>query len=183
MNCREALEYSSAFIDGELSPGAVATFRDHVGSCRGCAEALKGLEDASRTVIGNLRTIEPGPQVWLRIQSRIASLPAPRERSGFWGLLFAPRLGLAAAASVLILALVSGTVTVVLHRRSEAELQEYMDRYIQARYAASQSDAVEEAAWWPSVHTATRTGGEPENPFLDVDYSRPIVNPFEAEGK
>ncbi|HET6283713.1 MAG TPA: anti-sigma factor [Polyangia bacterium] len=68
---RHVLEQLSAFIDGDLRPGAEAAVRAHLAGCASCARAIAEL----RAIVGAARSFErpePPPTLWPSIEGALA---------------------------------------------------------------------------------------------------------------
>jgi anti-sigma factor RsiW len=173
MECRTVLENASAYIDGELPAADAAGIAAHLRACGACAGEFRAIGEASAAVAARLPEIDLRPQVWNRGQERIAEIPA--GRAGWFEFLFGSRLRVAAAASLIVVVLASGTWTAVRQRQARHEVEVYMERYIEQRRARAPETVK------PTIHLPQGEGTE--NPFVDVDYSGVIGNPFVSEGK
>jgi anti-sigma factor RsiW len=85
MTCEDVQEQLSAFSDGELPDGEVASVLRHAGECRTCREFLERLMSV-RSSVSRLPMVEPGPALDGKIAGiRLPEIPrlAPRgERAG-----------------------------------------------------------------------------------------------------
>jgi hypothetical protein len=96
-----------AWIDGELSPEAIAAVRLHLKGCAACAEkadqarmSLALVHDAWQS---SLPVLTPASRLRARIEQGLTAQPAPRNGFWWWPLTF-PQWQIAGAIVVLIIA-------------------------------------------------------------------------------
>ena len=112
MECHEARQLVSAYVDAELDPAKNLEIDRHVQACAACAQALADLEGLRARVKNDSTYFHPPPGLRSRIQ---ASLPRERYfRPAIWSL---PRLPLAVAASLLVGAIAGWGLGLVLPPR------------------------------------------------------------------
>ena len=181
MDCRQCNEDLTAFIDGELGGAGAEQMKLHLDKCPPCRAEFQELQGSAAFVEVNSRTLEPVPEIWNNLRSRIAEMPTSAGSHGFFRFLvmnrWAPATATLAATAVLAL----GLWGYLQSQASRAEFEAYMSEYIQTRMAdeAVHSNQVAEAERNPwkadLIDAAFR-----ENPFAQ---GRPaaIENPFQTE--
>lgn len=105
MNCESIAQKMPAIIAGRLPATELADCRQHVSTCSGCRDALRGAE-----ALDLLARHNPGPApsgLLQRIVSGLDRASATRKSSGFW---LGTGFGGAVAASLLALALSIGWI-------------------------------------------------------------------------
>jgi predicted anti-sigma-YlaC factor YlaD len=109
MKCEQIQKKLSAFIDDELNKGEVGLIREHLKTCRECAEELQALGSVW-DFMETGEEVEPSPYFWTRLSAEIASREKERSlRWGFWRKLFSNPIPVAAAVA-LILGLLLGNI-------------------------------------------------------------------------
>jgi len=66
MTCQRIEELLSAYLEGELAPGARAEVEAHLGSCPECAE-LAGLMKKTLAAAAGFPEVEPSPDLFARL--------------------------------------------------------------------------------------------------------------------
>jgi anti-sigma factor RsiW len=109
MTCDDLSSVLVDFIDGRLDPDAERAVERHLDSCANCRALVVDLRTI-RAAAFVLERHEPGPEVWVSLQQRLAAEPTPRVRGrvlampatrSSWA------VWLAAAAAIVLATLVS----------------------------------------------------------------------------
>lgn len=98
MRCDSASEMLDAYLDGELSPEASATMRDHLQQCPQCSAQIAETARLQRALRRARTHFTPTAEFRQRIAKQFGR---PRRRS--WVLPWTPLAGAAAAALLLVL--------------------------------------------------------------------------------
>jgi len=181
MDCRLCSDELTAYLDGELSGAAAERVRRHLEECPPCQDELQALQGAAAFVESHARKVEPVPEIWNNLRARIAAMPPPAGRPGFFQFLVVNRWAAMAAtlASTAVLAL--GLWGYLAHQASQKAIESYMNDYILMRSVTDRLYAVEMRQW---RHLRSEEGVPwtpvSENPFVD---QRPVslANPFVSE--
>jgi hypothetical protein len=102
VNCRQAENLISAYLDGELEGGYRAEIEAHLASCPACRQYAEELEAAQAALAGIFAAAEPPADLLERVMARVrsagAETPVSRQAAAFsgWRRTFAVA-GLAAA--------------------------------------------------------------------------------------
>ncbi|WP_406677230.1 zf-HC2 domain-containing protein [Neomoorella carbonis] len=97
MQCREAREFFSPYLDGELSPAEREVFRQHLEECPDCCAEWKRWQDISRALRGLGTPVSAPPGFLAAANARLAARQRVRSWQGI-------RRLVAAAAAVALLA-------------------------------------------------------------------------------
>jgi anti-sigma factor (TIGR02949 family) len=124
VNCREALEYASAAVDGELDAGKRKEFDDHIAGCSSCRSEFE-VETMTKRIVGGKLHFARAPE-HLRdgiLQHVYAEIPSPalgRLHVGafFENLLARPFVKPTLALAVLVVVILYG-ITVLMRREPE----------------------------------------------------------------
>jgi len=111
MNCETALDRLEGYLGGQLAPGDHTAMEHHLAACPSCRADLAALERV-RAELPSLERSATDPdveQMWAAIKPRLT------VRKGRWALrpLALPAWALAAAAAVLVVASIAGTMLVL----------------------------------------------------------------------
>jgi anti-sigma factor RsiW len=125
VNCREALEYASAAVDGELDAGKRKEFDDHIAGCSSCRSEFE-IETLTKRIVGGRVHFARLPE-HLRdgiLQHVYAEIPSPvveglHVRAFFQNLLAKPFVKPTLAFGVLVVVILYG-ITVLTRREPEA---------------------------------------------------------------
>jgi anti-sigma factor (TIGR02949 family) len=124
VNCREALEYISAVVDGELEAKKRGEFEGHIASCSSCRNELEVETMTKRVIGGKLRFTKVPDRLRINILQQVyAGFPTQgMERTSF-GVLFErllsrPFIKPAIALGVVALVVIVG-INVLSHREPE----------------------------------------------------------------
>ncbi|WP_338818474.1 hypothetical protein MTCOM_23750 [Moorella thermoacetica] len=98
MQCREAREFFSPYLDGELSPTEREVFRQHLEECPDCRAEWKRWQDISRALRGLGTPVSAPPGFLAATNARLAARQRVRSWQGI------RRLVAAAAAVALVVA-------------------------------------------------------------------------------
>jgi anti-sigma factor RsiW len=134
MTCDEVRGKLAPYVDSELTAGELAEFETHLRGCASCAaEALGMLQTKLATRAAGMR-YAPAPEFRLRMEQSMRA----RHRPSWFGIPF-PRLAMAAAAAMLLIA----SVTVwVDHSGRERELTEIADLHVMDLASTNPVDVV-----------------------------------------
>jgi anti-sigma factor (TIGR02949 family) len=125
VNCREALEYSSAAVDGELDAGKRREFDDHIAGCSSCRSEFE-IETMTKRIVGGKLHVAKVPEL-LRdgiLQHVYAEIPSTaleglHVRAFFQNFLTRPFVKPTLALGVLVVVILYG-ITVLTRREPEA---------------------------------------------------------------
>ena len=183
MDCRQCSDDLTAYMDGELAESAAQQLKQHLEHCELCRAEYEELRDTATFVSEHAADLEPVPEIWNNLRSRIAELPAPAGSFGVFRFLamnrWAGMLSTVAATAVLAL----GLWGYERYEQSRSELESYMNEYIQMRAAQERQY---ELRMIQERDNAMQGAPEAEraidNPFADT---RPVAltNPFHAEAR
>jgi mycothiol system anti-sigma-R factor len=67
-DCNETLRELETFLDGELTPGALADIRSHLGDCPECLEAFDFHAELKAVIAAKCRNDELPPDLLSRIE-------------------------------------------------------------------------------------------------------------------
>ena len=181
MDCRLCSDELTAYLDGEISGTAAEQIRRHLEECPPCQDELQALRGAAAFVESHAREVDPVPEIWNNLRARIAAMPPPASRSGFFQFLVVNRWAAMAATLTSTVILALGLWGYLAHQSSRKALESYMSDYIAMRAVTERLHAVEARQWrhLKSEGGVARTPF-PENPFVD---HRPVslANPFVSE--
>jgi putative zinc finger protein len=76
MNCEAALAHLDDYIDGQLAAGERSALEEHMRGCDGCRAELERARSLVARAKALPRSVNPPPEVWAAIRSRITSAPA-----------------------------------------------------------------------------------------------------------
>jgi anti-sigma-K factor RskA len=172
-------EEISAWVDGQLGPGASGRVESHIrdcGDCRAAAKEMSALAEAFRAT----EIKELPPSIWSRVEANLESAVPARGRD-LWSR-FVPVIGhpvwmraTAAILAVVVLA-VGGALFIEYRSAAEREKQALTEIQLSQNRLASL-----EAESYNPFRTAGAASSE-RNPF-SRDQLRPDINPFRsAEG-
>ncbi|HEV8341620.1 MAG TPA: zf-HC2 domain-containing protein [Candidatus Binatia bacterium] len=86
MNCQEARELSSEYLDQRLAPAQVSLLEEHIEACPDCERGIEALR-TTISLIGSLDAIEPSPDFLDQVQRKIDKQGKPWR---VWAWLFEP---------------------------------------------------------------------------------------------
>ena len=170
MDCPNYLDDLTAYIDGELPDSVADRLRLHLNSCASCATELRGLQEAAVFVDSHLLELNPRPELWTSVRSRIAVIEVSPRSTGFLELLLANRWLTATAALAATLLLTLGALE-YQRRRSDEAFQQYMTEQIEIRKLQDERPQ-------PDFHFSDPTSQGRDNPFLVVSEETSFGNPF-----
>jgi len=183
MDCQQCSDDLTAYIDGELDESAARQLKNHLETCDPCRAEYEELRDSATFVSEHAAELEPVPEIWNNLRSRIAELPAPAGSSGVSRLLVMNRWAamLATVAAMVVLAL--GLWGFERYEQSRSELESYMNEYIQMRTAQERQyelQMIQERA--NALQNEPGAEQTTDNPFADM---RPVAltNPFHVEAR
>ncbi len=116
MQCKEAQNRSSAYLDGELGDEQSSAVRGHLRQCQTC-ESLFEEESAFIELASSLDPLEPPDRVWEQISKRIAEEEIADSERPSWRRWLADRrlllggFGVAACAAAAVALVVSADAT------------------------------------------------------------------------
>ncbi len=181
MDCKHCVDNLTAYLDGELNPADFRIMEDHVGGCPACRGELESLRKASQLVESHIEEIEPRPEIWNGLLTRISDTPTPDRSLGFFRFFLTHRWSAATAALAACVVMAGGAWGIWNYRQSERTLRQYMENYVQIRTQqeedrrASPDTYSGEAAISVEVHSEYT-----DNPFVDFDPQE-VDNPFRSE--
>jgi len=181
MDCRQCSEELTAFIDGELVGGSAEQMKLHLDKCPPCRAEMRELQNSAAFVEMNSRELEPIPEIWNNLRSRIAEMPTPEGSHGFFRFLVMNRWTAAAATLAATAVLALGLWGYLQGQKSSAEFEAYMNDYIQTRMTdeAIHSTKIAEAERNP-WRADLAESAFPRNPFAQ-DRPAAIENLFQTE--
>ena len=182
MDCRECYNDLTAYIDGELADPTMERLKLHLDQCRPCFDEYRELNESKSFVGAHARVIEPVPEIWNNLRSRIAEMPAPNDSSGFFRFLVVNRWVTAVSTLAATVLLAVGLLGYMQYQHSQQELEVYMEDYIQMRditerlhiLRTMESEAREAKIDGVDVNVS-------ENPFAEVIPASFSGNPFRVE--
>lgn len=181
MDCRRCNDDLSAYLDGELADSARDDLERHLGECEPCKEEYLDLKRSSELVESKLPVLEPAPEIWNGLRTRIISMPTASDSpGGFFSFITMNRWITAAATLAATVALALALWGYVQYQNSRQELERYMSEYIQARDMQERMLQIQDAGAG-GVDNAGYARF-PENPFA-VTKPASFTNPFRSEGK
>lgn len=174
MECQSCTESLTALMDGELNAEEESCIKNHLSECSYCRQEFASLNMA-REWTARLNTLEPSPQMWSAIRSRIEPaplkpIPLLSRLAEFLSRRWMPVTATAVLASMLLL----GTFTLPENRR-EAELQEMFNLYMEQREKVT----VRTVTFSPAS-SGVDSHGRGINPFIEP-ISHRNDNPFSRE--
>lgn len=181
MDCKSCGDDLTAYLDGELDSSRIREVEEHLKACPTCLEEFRGLERASRLVESCLDELEPKPELWDNLLTRIEAKPVNAKPAGLLQLLLSRRWTAVAATVAASIVLAAGLLGIWSHQQSERALRQYMNEYVQKRNNQERTFRVR-----PVRVSADATGNAlahsevTDNPFADVD-TQEIDNPFRSE--
>jgi hypothetical protein len=183
MNCRQCNDELTAYIDGELSTSDAEEINRHLEKCPPCLDGYRDLKRSTALVMSHARELEPSPEIWNNLRSRIAEMPAPASPFGFFQFLVINRWATALSTLAAIAVLTLGLWGYLQYRLSLSDLDASMQAYMRTRSVAElihgqQLKAAESApVSWELAGPINM-----ENPFAEI---RPVsfANPFKAEDR
>jgi len=180
MNCNHCVEDLTAYMDRELDPVRLREMEAHLAGCPACRTELESLERAIRLVESHVDEIEPDPEIWNGLMTRISAEP-PGHRAGGLLQLFVGRRWTAATATLAVsLVIAAGGWGIWSHRQSEKAFQQYMDSYVQLRAHQEQDRSAALKSARTDAGTAVDHSEYSDNPFVEFD-SQETDNPFRSE--
>jgi hypothetical protein len=181
MDCRQCNDDLTAYIDGELAESVAEQMRHHLEKCPPCRAEFVDLKDSATFVVAHAQVLEPVPEIWNNLRSRIAEMPAPNGSFGFFRLLVVNRWAAAAATLAATIVLSLGLWGYMQYQQSQSEIEAYMSNYVQRRNISEQLHTLQLIEAEHGQSAVETTGlGTMENPFAQM---RPISfnNPFRSE--
>jgi anti-sigma-K factor RskA len=142
------------------------------------------LRESVAFVAGHAPAIEPVPEIWNNLRSRIAGLPAPHSAPGLFGILAVNRWGGALATLAATLVLAVGLAAYYQYRQAQQlELQAFMAEYIQMRAVQERYHAMLiQDTIYDARDIRARAPIGVENPFAPPTRPAP-GNPFTLEAR
>ncbi|MGA2261721.1 MAG: zf-HC2 domain-containing protein [Acidobacteriota bacterium] len=183
MDCQQCSDNLTAYIDGELVDPDAEQMRRHLEKCPPCNTEFQDLRDSATFVVLHAQALEPVPEIWNNLRSRIVEMPAPTGSFGFFRLLVVNRWATAAATLAATVVLALGLWGYMRYQQSQSEIESYMNDYVQRRNISEQLHTLQLMEALKKSSDAEATGlGSMENPFAEI---RPVSysNPFRAEQK
>jgi hypothetical protein len=181
MDCRKCSHELTAYLDGELPVNVAERMRQHLEECPPCHAELRDLKDAAVFVEAHVREVEPVPELWNNLRSRIADMPAPAGNSGFFHFMIMNRWAAAVATLAATVVLAFGLWGYMQYQASEKEFESYMSEYLLMRTVAERLHSVQLRQAKHIVADGRMAGLRPaENPFVELRPAS-LTNPFMSE--
>ncbi len=181
MDCKNCVDDLTAYLDGELDGTRSNQIKTHIQACPACLGELQGLERSLRLVESNIEEIEPKPEIWDGLVSRIAAQQAQHRPVGFFQLLVSHRWTAATATLAASIVLAAGGWGLWNHHQAEQAVRRYMDEYVQLRAHQEEIRLAATADAGAAVESAVEAHAEyADNPFVDIEAPE-IENPFRSE--
>jgi len=129
MNCQNCQAELEDFLYGELKPSRASQIRAHLIVCSSCSAARDELEHEHEifTQYYEQTALEPAPEMWEAIRSRLHTEPLPQKRINFrlgWGKfvwLSRPAVIRQTAFALLIILLTATATTFILRRDTDKD--------------------------------------------------------------
>lgn len=127
MNCQNCQAELEDFLYGELKPARASQIRAHLTVCSSCSAARDELahEDEIFTQYYEQTALEPAPEMWEAIRSRLYTEPLPQKRINFqwgkFGWLSRPAVIRQTAFALLIILLTATATTIILRRDTDKD--------------------------------------------------------------
>ena len=129
MNCQNCQAELEDFLYGELKPSRASQIRAHLMVCSSCSAARDELEHEHEifTQYYEQTALEPAPEMWEAIRSRLHTEPLPQKRINFrlgWGKfvwLSRPAVIRQTAFALLIILLTATVTTIILRRDTDKD--------------------------------------------------------------
>jgi hypothetical protein len=178
MDCPKCHDDLTAYLDEELPVAETQEMKLHLEKCAPCREECEGLQSSTSLIAIHVGEIDPAPEIWQQLRSRLQEMPPPTGFFGLFRFLIGYRWVAALGTVAATLLLAAGMWGILQYRRTQRELESYMNDYIRMRNTAEQLHTLRIAqppsAIEPMGHHTL------ENPFAEI---RPvsITNPFRAE--
>lgn len=181
MNCKNCVDDLTAYLDGELNAAESRALEEHVRLCPACRDELESLRKACQLVESHVEEIEPRPEIWNGLMTRISATPAHDRSPGFLQFFDSHRWSAVTAALAFCIVAAGGIWGISNYRQSERALKVYMEEYVQLRAQQEEElrafPANESAGAAISVEVHSEYA---DNPFVDFDPQE-INNPFRSE--
>jgi anti-sigma factor RsiW len=85
MRCRDALNLSTTYLDGELDPRRSSAVRGHLRTCKECARAMEEEARVRAAAAGLDAQLDPPVSLWADIEARLAAEEiSDSSRSRLW---------------------------------------------------------------------------------------------------
>ncbi len=181
MDCRKCSEDMTAYMDGELDGSTAREMRSHLDRCPPCRDEYRGLQDAAAFVTTHSGPIDPAPELWVNLRTRIAEMPPPAGKGGLFRFLVINRWAAAAATLAAVTVLAFGLWSYLQYQNSQDELEASFQMYFHTRVVAERLHGRQLANTEKAPFAEALAGsGVRGNPFADI---RPVsdVNPFNTE--
>lgn len=130
MTC--AIDQLDAFLDGELSPAALAAFEAHLQTCPDCSARALAQMHLKRSIRAAADAHQPSPEFRARIAAQIAPKQRPRR---FW---LSPALAFIAAVVLVAISV----PLIARHYAHERALSELLDLHVSTLASANPVDVV-----------------------------------------
>lgn len=170
-------------MDGELADEDAGRVRYHLSKCIQCEMEYAELRESALLVTSHARALDPAPELWSRLQSRITEMPAPGASQGFFRFLSINRWTAALATLTASVVLAFGLWSYYQYRQSQDDLESALRDYVASRTVAEQIHRIQFRQVM-RIPSGRETFGRHlfENPFADV---RPVsyTNPFTPEDR
>lgn len=134
MTCEDVRIKLAPYVDSELPAGELAELESHLRTCASCAADALGRLQMKRAIRGAAMRYAPAPEFRLRMEQAIGA-----KKKTAWTAIWFPKLGMAAAAAVLLIASVAIWANRQERERSFAELA---DMHVAALASANPVDVV-----------------------------------------
>ncbi len=185
MDCHRCIDNLSAYLDQEMAPARAQIIEAHLRDCPGCAGEYRTLQASYRLVESHARQLSSREESWQLLRARLNALDPPAPRTGLLPLLLRFRLAAVATAITAVL-FGMGFWGYLQYQKNEAELQRYMNAYIQIRDLQEHEHRLRMAETVLREATDTNTTASQvdrsDNPFATYQEVS-VENPFQGEGR
>ena len=142
IDCATALQYLSAFHDGELAPNLRTAVREHLEGCPECSTRLAEIRELSR-MAAEMPTPPVPVEIWPQLEKKLATT-APGQRATLVQLIRRRRTWIGLATAALVVVAISTAAIVWLktvddgHQHVAVSFGRYLDEFERNPDAAQQ---------------------------------------------
>ena len=180
VDCERFANDLTAYLDRELSDARMIEVKSHLEICDCCRKEYRSLELSARFIETHAREMQPAPEIWKRVRSKISSMEAPAPAPGLLQFLVASPWWSGAATIAAMAVCAFGIWSYTQNQAAKRDLIQYMTRYVQVREAEEQTHRTEAAVTPGADPDSFIRAKYSDNPFVTMD-STPDKNPFRSE--